>query len=438
MRTYRLLLVLTALVLLATGCQGTSRTGGSGLEQTRDIPVSKRGTVLEMVSPAEVLVEAYGEYYGVGSSTRAKRNDIDANGTEQALLDARRTSIHVILFEGSAPLLNTPQERAAFQQQSTYFYHPDTLGRYITYEDTRFTSRVIIEDGTGIRLAKRFRINKDRLIDDLTERRVMVARETLLSTAGNPILMVMPEARTGESPLAVLAADTTARQASTVIQSHLTAKGFEVVVPEQTAEITNLIRSQQMLSGQPDFAYQIAISIGSDIYLTFSGYAQEASFGTTRYVATVNAYETTTARLLGSETGYSKERKGDLMVSVEEALNDAVDRVLTRVMNYWKEDMARGVQYKVIVSITPGLDSYDIDSIHMAFMDAVSDVALSSRELVLTNETIDYIIWVNSATHDRALRVYQALKESFERYGTGAVLGRSSMNRKLMQLTIDY
>lgn len=438
MRTYRLLLVLTALALLATGCQSTSKTGSFGLEQTRDIPVSKRGTVLEMVSPAEVLVEAFGEYYGVGSSTRAKRNDINANGTDQALLDARRTSIHVILFEGSDPLLNTPQERAAFQQQSTYFYHPDTLRRYITYEDTLFLSRVIIEDGTGIRVAKRFRINKDRLIEDLTERRIMVSRETLLSTAGNPILMVMPEARTGESPLAVLAADTTARQASTVIQSYLTAKGFEVVVPEQTAEIANLIRSQQMLSGQPDFAYQIALSIGSDIYLTFSGYAQEASFGTTRYVATVNAYETTTARLLGSETGYSKERRGDLMVSVEEALNDAVDKVLTRVMNYWKEDMARGVQYKVIVSITPGLDSYDIDSIHMAFMDAVSDVALSSRELILTNETIDYIIWVNSATYDRALRVYQALKEAFERYGTGAVLGRSSMNRKLMQLTIDY
>ncbi len=439
MKTNGIRIILIALLILGTGCQGTSQTGSSDLQRTPDIPVSKRGTVLEMVSPSEVLVEASGEYYGVGGSVRAKRNDVDSNGTDQALIDARRTAIYVILFEGSDPVLSTPQERAAFQQQSAYFYHPDSLRRYITYEDTLFTSRVLMEDGTAIRVAKRFRINKDRLLNDLSDRRVMVAREQLLSTAGTPILMVMPDARTGESPLAVLAGDTTARQAATVIQGYLTSKGYEIVVPEQTAELTNLIRSQQtMSSGQPDFAYQIALSIGSDIYLTFSGYAQEASFGTTRYVATVNAYETTTARLLGSETGYSKERKGDLMVSVEEALNDAVDKVLTRVMNYWKEDMQRGVQYKVIVSITPGLDSYDIDSIQLAFMDAVSDVALSSRELVLTNETIDYIIWVDSAIYDRALGVYQALKTAFERYGTGAVMGRSSMNRKLMQLTIDY
>ena len=126
------------------------------------------------------------------------------------------------------------------------------------------------------------------------------------------------------------------------------------------------------------------------------------------------------------------------MVSVEEALIGALDRVITRIMNYWKEDMSRGTQYKVIVSITDGLDSHDIDSIHLAFMDAVSDISVSSRALVFTERTIDYLVWVDPQRHDQALRLYQALKTAFERYGTGAVMGRSSMNRKLLQLTIDF
>ncbi len=438
MRRLSILLILLLLALMS-GCYSTSDIDVIMQNRPTGMPLAKRGSVLEVVSPAEILIEAYGEFYGSGKTLRAMQRDVDEQGTEQALLDARRTSIYVLLFEGSDPLLTTSRERTLFQQHSSFFYNPETLRRYITYEDTQFKSRIYFDEKTAVRVVKRFKVHKDRLLEDLVERRILVSRDTLMSTLGNPIIMVMPEAETNQSPLEVLASDNVARQATTVIQSYLTSKGYEVVVPEQSAEIAGIVSAQHMLQGaQSDYAYELALSIGSDIYLTVSGYSEGASYGTSRYVATVNAYETTTARLLGSETGYSKERKGDVMVSVEEALNSAVDMVMNRIMNYWKEDISKGVQYKVIVSLPAGLDAYDIDSMHIAFMHAVKDVAKSSRELILTQETMDYILWVDPVTYDRALLVYQSLKRAFEQFGTGAVLERSSMNRKLMQLTINY
>ena len=305
MKKFAFLLALCIALIGMTACQSSVLIPADSGRFRNEIPVARRGTVLEVVSPSEVRVEAYGEYYGTGSNVRAQRNDVNTNGTDLALLDARRTAIYLLLFEGSDPLLSTNQERMLFQQHSTHIYHPETLRRYITYEDSQFTSRVFLEEGTALRVAKRFRVNKDRLLADLAERRITIARQTLMQTMGNPILMVIPDARTAQSPLDVLAADTVARQGSTVLQSYLTAKGYEVVVPEQTAEIAQIIGAQQMsASGTVDFAYQLALSIGSDIYLTFSGYAEVASFGTYRYVATVNAYETTSARLLGSYTRY--------------------------------------------------------------------------------------------------------------------------------------
>jgi hypothetical protein len=423
---------LFGLLLLVLSCQSGQSIETSSLRNNRDIPLSRRGSILEVVSPSEILVQAYGEYYGQGSSIREQHKDVNEQGTDMALLDARRTAVYLLLFAGSDPLLSTERERLLFDQQSMYFYAPENLRRYITYEETLFSSRLLLEEGTAIRVSKRFTIHKDRLLADLTERNIIVGQTALLQTVGNPILMVLPDAQSSKSPISVLAEDVVARQSATVIQSYLTSKGYEVVVPEQSAELSQLISSQQIT----DYAYQLALAIGSDIYLTFSGYTEEGAYGTSRYVATLSAFETTTGRLLGSETGYSKERTGDDMVSVEEAFNGAIDRVITRIMNYWKSDMLKGIQYKFIVRLPEQIDAYDAESLQRAFLQAVSDISLSSRELIITDQTIDCLVWVDPDAYDRALGVYQALQDAFNRYGTGAALTRTSINRKLLQLVI--
>lgn len=427
---------LIAVLVVATGCVGF---GTSDLPiREHQIPNARQGSVVEVLSPVEVMVESYGIYYGEGKSLRARKQDVREHGNERALLDARRSAIHVLLFEGATPLLSRTEERMAFERDKDFFYSPESLGRYITWEESQFTSRLLIEDATGLKISKRFKIHTERLVRDLNARRILASRESLISDVGNPIIMVIPNAESTRSPLDILGDDPTARQASTVIQSHLAAKGFETIVPEQSAEISQLVSTQQNLFGQMDMAYQLALTIGSDIYITFSGYPEDGSFGTTRYVATLNVFESTTGRLLGSETGYGEGRKGELGISVEEALNDAVDKALIRVMDFWKEDVRKGVPYKVVVGLDPGLDAYDVDSLQMALLKAVDSISVSYRELVLTDGTMDLLVRIEPSVYEGSLAVYQALKAAFERQGTQALLVRGSLNRKLLQLRIEY
>lgn len=403
------------------------------------MPVSREGTIVETISSAEVMVEATGIYYGEGRSDRAKRRDVENQGVSKALIDARRAALYTVLFGGTDPMLSGSQERTDFERRADRFLSEEAMKKYITWEDPQFQSRVRIEGGTGIRVAKNFRINKENLYRDLVEAGITMAREDLVAKVGNPIIMVIPDSEEGQNPVDLLSENREMRQAATVIQSYLTARGYDVVVPEQQAALSDLAAAQTMVEGrQRDYAYELALSIGSDVYITFSGSVDDAAYGTQRYAMSINAFETTTARLLGSETGYSQGRRGEIMVSLEEAVNAAIDNVLNRIMNYWRNDLERGVQYKLIVSLDPSFDDFQVDEIHLAFMDAVDKIARSSRELILTSQTIDYLVWLDPAQYDRPLRVYRDLKQAFDNMITDGELGRINMNRKMLLLKIDY
>ena len=164
---------------------------------------------------------------------------------------------------------------------------------------------------------------------------------------------------------------------------------------------------------EEDYAYQLALSIGSDIYINFL-VQEDAGYGTKKYALTVRAYETTTARLLGTETGYSQGRKGELMVSVEEAMNDAIDKVLARVTEYWKKDVDKGIQYKLIFNLSTDFDEDEIEEIQFALMDAIEEMSNSSKENIVTNQTVDYLIWCDAEKYNKSSKVYRYVKKYFK------------------------
>ena len=160
----------------------------------------------------------------------------------------------------------------------------------------------------------------------------------------------------------------------------------------------------------------MALSIGSDIYITYSGAVESAGYGTQKYSMIVRAYETTTARLLGTETGYSQARKGEVMVSIEEAINGAIDNVLSRLKNYWKSDLEKGVQYKLVVNISTDFDEDEAEAISFAFMDAVEEIAKKSKENIATSQTLDYLLWCDPEKYDKSSKVYRFLKKKFKNF----------------------
>ena len=402
------------------------------------LPESKQATLIETISSSEVMIEATGIYKGKGKTNKKKIADVGARGVKRAIDDAKRSAIYNLLFGGTDPLISTPQERQNFDQYEAFFFDMENISNYITYEDVQVQKKVKIDGGKGIRIVKRFKVNKEMLKKDLESRGVLEARADLAQAVGNPVIMVLPAVATGESPLELLETNPQVRHAASVVESYLTARQYDVVVPEQQSALESLNSAQMSLGDrEEDYAYNLALSIGSDVYITFAGAVEEAAYGAQKYVLIVRAYETTTARLLGTETGYSQGRQGEIMVSIEEAMNDAIDKVLSRISNYWKSDLERGIQYKLIVNLAADLDQDQVEEIQFAFMDAVDEVAASSKENIITDATMDYLLWCDPTKYDRSSKVYRYIKKAFDEASTDGTLRRVTINRKMILLRID-
>ncbi len=402
-------------------------------------PLSREAKLVEVVSSSEVMIEATGIYSGNGKRAKHKKKDVTKNGTSKALVDAKRSAIYFLLFSGTDPLIRSEKEKEKFSSYESSFFKEDKMINYITYEDTNIKKKVKIKDGTALKIVKRFKINKEKITKDLEKFGVIISRDALVESLGNPYIMVLPSVPKGKNPIEVLSSDKTYRHAAAVVESYLTALQYDVLVPAQQAALETLNMAQMGISDrEEDYAYQLALSIGSDIYIEFSGSEDDAGYGTKKYSINIRAYETTTARLLGSETGYSRGRKGELMVSVEEAMNDAIDKILSRIRSYWIKDMNQGVQYKLVFDISTDFDEDEVEEIQFALMDAIEDLSKKSKENIITNQTMDYLVWCDADKYNKSSKVYRFLKKYFKKEGTDGVLRKVNVNRKMIILKVDY
>lgn len=406
-----------------------------------NLPVSKEGTLIESTSPSEVMVRAGGiGYWNKGDS---KKNDIDKTLTMRAEDDARKAAVYFVLFGGSDPLLSKDSEKQSFAPVQEKFFEMDNIRRFIAWEGDEFLSRTKkpIERNKKyeLHIEKAYKVNKQLVQDWLNSNGILPSRDALTEMLGMPFIMVIPAAGKGANPIDLLMTNPNLSHAAKVIESYLTARKYDVVVPEQQLDLSALSIAQQSLKDiEEDMSYKLALSIGSDVYITYEVNIQDDKMGTKKAIVNVRAYETTTARLLGTETGYSPSASVAPMVLIENAINDGIDKVLNRIMNYWKDDMTRGVQYKVIVSIPTSYDADAAEEIAFAFSDVLAKVAKNKqfKENIVTDQTLDYLLWADPDKYSQSTKLYRDLKELFsEGFGDGT-LKKVNINRKLILLEV--
>jgi hypothetical protein len=388
-------------------------------------PNAAEATFVETYSSAEVVIKAK----GIGFEA------------DDATMDAQKAAIHFVILGGTDPLVQSAAERAAFEKVKGTFYDLRTLSNYIAYTSSNNVSLVKFSDGVNnmVKIEKMIRVNKSRLQQDLVTQGVLASSADVRESAGHPVMMVLPETPRGESPVQRLQTDATAKQAAQAIESYLTAQKYEVTVAEQTQTLNDLTSAQATLKNvQPDLAYQLALSVGADVYLTFTVQLEKGVNGGTRASAGCRAFETTTARLLGTETGYSKESSSAPTAAlIREAMTNAVDKVLSRVNAYWKDDVNLGYQYKVIIKL---VGTYkDAFALSDAVEETLTKFSARSKAGASGDKTFDYVVWHKE--HDTSTKFYRALAKEldatpvFQR--SKAKLKRLSVNRKLLILSID-
>jgi hypothetical protein len=401
------------------------------------LPISKQATIIDASSASEISLSATGIYTST-KRFRAKK-EIRTVGVEKASKDARKAAVYFLLYSGTDPILSTEQEKQAFASIEPSFYKDDNINNFITFEASSPTKKVSLKAGKGIKITTIIKINKELLIQFLEKKSILQSKKALSNTLGNPNIMVVPQSPLGVSAIDFLQENDNARFASGVILSYLSSKMYDVILPDQQNFLNTLNNSQLNIADrEEDMAYQLALSVGSDIYIDYAISQSAAAYETTKYAVIVRAFETTTGRLLGTETGHSEARKGEDQVSIEEALLAAMNNVLARVTNYWKQDIENGIQYKLIVNIqTDNFTHHELEDIQDGFFKAIDMVATKTKENIVTNRTIDYTIWCDPTDYKTTRILWQKLRENFSNNVPDASLSSINQNRKLLLLKID-
>jgi len=399
-----------------------------------NLPRAREATLIEVSSPAEVLIRASG--LGVDKKhSKPKASVLDQSAND----DAAKTAVWFVLLGGSDPLIQTDNERAAFQKIEESFFSIGNVRKFISWEADYYEKRLKTDGGKSLKIEKSFKINRALLEECLVNQSVIQKSAALSTSIGMPTIMVIAESIGDIAPLELLSQNPDIKKGAEVIEAYLSAKQFSVVVPEQQQVLQELTSAQFALGGtDDDYSYLLALSIGSDIYISYNISISTRKIGSSnvkKAVVGCRAYETTTGRLLGTETGYSQERpSANNAALIEEAMGDAAAKVISRIINYWKTDVKQGIQYKCIISISNVFDSEQAEEIIFAVGDACKSVASLLKENTVSDHTYDISLWINPEKYPAVSDIYRAIKASY--VGDG-IIKRISVSRKLILLSVE-
>ena len=399
-----------------------------------NMPRAREATLIEVSSPTEVMIRATG--LGIDKKHRKpKATILDQSAND----DAAKTAVWFVLLGGSDPLIQSDKEKIGFQKIEESFFSIENIRKFISWEADYYDKRLKTDGGKSLKIEKSFKINKNLLEEYLVSKSIIQKSTTIATSVGMPTIMVIPESIGDIAPLELLSQNPDIKKGAEVIEAYLSAKQFAVFVPEQQQVLQELTSTQFALSGSDDdYSYLLALSIGSDVYISYNISISTRKVGTSdvkKAVVGCRAYETTTGRLLGTETGYSQERPSVTNAAlIEEAMSDAVDKVIGRIINYWKTDLKQGIQYKCIINVSTVFNYDQAEEIIFAVGDACKSVASLLKENTVADHTYDISLWVNPEKYPAVSDIYRAIKASYTGEG---IIKRVSVSRKLILLSVE-
>jgi len=416
----KLLLMLSIITIAITSC---SSGAAKPVERKTNLPISNEATFVESYSASEVSIAATG--YGVSM--------------EKATIDLKKAAVYFVVAGGTDPIVKTAKEKSNFNMISEDMFQMSIINGFITNESKPKKTVGVTKNGVAMKkVTKYVRVDKRKIKEYLVQKQVIISKDELTDAVGTPYIMVIPEAAKGVNPLDLLSNNLLAKAGAAAIESYLTAREYDVLVPEASNVLNQISKMSSDLAGvDEDPIAKINRIIGSDIYITYLTVITKGSNGTRKASVTVKAYETTTGRLLGSETGYSPSLKiNSDQALIENAIGDAINNVLSRVQNYWKKDLKKGLQYKLTFRIT-GFKGSAAEDITDALADVVESEFNKSKEVLFTNNTVEYIVWASPDDYSSGNSIYRMLRKKVGRKARGTKVSRISVNKKFILVKIE-
>lgn len=403
-----------------------------------NLPESRQATFIEAVTADEVLIKSK----GVGGKS-GMFGFKEEESVKLAEIDARKSAVYLVVYGGAGldGLVRSDDDKRKFAPVEQELFATDNVQKFIAWEANSFESRVKLAGGEKIRVEKQFRINRAAIMNFLVDRRVIAKLEDVTEEIGLPTLMALPEVKPGQNPLEELRSNAVLKQGASVIESYLTQKKYNVVAPEQAQQLYEQQKAQLNLKGhEEDISYMIALSVGSDIYVSYTITVDTRKVGSSdvrKVSVSIRAFETTTARLLGVETGYSEESAAPATALVEAAMTNALNNVISRINSYWQDDLKNGAQYKIIFTIVGQFDQDTKYDIADAAAKTLKKIAGRVKENVVTDNTIDYLAWIQDKDMQSPSTLFRELRREFNANFSQGKLKQITLNRKLIVVGVE-
>jgi hypothetical protein len=249
-----------------------------------------------------------------------------------------------------------------------------------------------------------------------------------------PIIMVSPNLTMKDGAPDLSSESPYSRTTSEAINSYLTKKNYEVKSFDGQTDLNNILQMQSDIANtEDDLSYLASVALDADIYIKYTPEVTNDEVS-----VEVSAYETSTARLLGSQSSVVRNNghtsKINLNSNIGAAVRKAMPGLEQKILNYWKMDLAKGTQYKVVVNIKGEYSDSQTEDLHDAIMKGLKSNFNSVKVNVMTAKTLDFVIYANPLKYRDSQEVYSKIRQILKPI---AETKKNNITRKLILMELN-
>ena len=260
------------------------------------------------------------------------------------------------------------------------------------------------------------------------------ANASAIQDIGTPIIMVSPNLTLKDGVPDLSSESPYSRTTAEAINGYLTKKNYEVKSVDGQAELSSILQMQNDIANtEDDLSYLASVALDADIYIKYTPEVTNDEVS-----VEVSAYETSTARLLGSQSAVVRNNGHTSKININSNIGAAVRKAMPgleqKILGYWKMDLAKGTQYKVVVNIKGEYSDSQTEDLHDAIMKGLKSNFSSVKVNVMTAKTLDFVIYANPLQYKDSQEVYSKIRQVFKPI---AETKKNNITRKLILMELN-
>ena len=260
------------------------------------------------------------------------------------------------------------------------------------------------------------------------------ANASAIQDIGTPIIMVSPNLTLKDGVPDLSSESPYSRTTAEAINGYLTKKNYEVKSVDGQAELSSILQMQSDIANtEDDLSYLASVALDADIYIKYTPEVTNDEVS-----VEISAYETSTARLLGSQSAVVRNNGHTSKININSNIGAAVRKAMPgleqKILGYWKMDLAKGTQYKVVVNIKGEYSDSQTEDLHDAIMKALKSNFSSVKVNVMTAKTLDFVIYANPLQYKDSQEVYSKIRQVFKPI---AETKKNNITRKLILMELN-